>query len=81
VLYREILQVQSSQGPFQRLSELGTVSVTWTPTVPTSLGSPAGFPQRLVKLKLIETPERLAAWLRTRAPEAQGGSDGAAHVD
>lgn len=81
VLYREIQQVRSTQGWLQRLFGLGSVEVVWTPGAPTSLGSASKHSQRIVKLKLLPEPTRLADWLQWRARAARGEDVGVLHVE
>jgi hypothetical protein len=81
VFYREIQHVHSGQGWLQKLSGLGSVEVVWIPGARTSLGSASTHPQRIVKLKLLQEPERLATWLRGRAQAARGEDTGATRVD
>jgi hypothetical protein len=80
VLYPELRKVEVKQGWLERLFGFGTVRVTWTPTVPTSLGKAVGYPNRIIKIELLDDPKRLAAWLRERMPQASTGQQGGARV-
>lgn len=66
VPYAEIQQVEVKQGWLERLFGFGSLRVTWTPAVPTSLGKAVGYPNRAIDIPLLDDPKRLASWLRER---------------
>ncbi|WP_224362423.1 PH domain-containing protein [Hyalangium versicolor] len=73
VLYAELQQVEVRQGWLERLFGFGTVRVTWTPAVPTSLGKARGFSNRVIDIPLLDEPKRLAAWLEEQKAGAHVG--------
>jgi len=80
VLYAEVRKVEVVQGPLQRLLGSGAVRVTWTPSLPTSLGKETDFSCRTVRINLLDDPQRLAEWLRQRTSPAREGNAGGAHA-
>ncbi len=80
VRYASIQRVEVKQGLLERLYGFGSVRVTWTPTLVSSLGRAVGYPNRAVDIEMLDDPRRLAEWIRERAHAERVGSPGGTHV-
>ncbi|WP_395812515.1 hypothetical protein [Archangium minus] len=71
VRYSELRRVEVQRGWLQRLFGFGSIRVTWSSEEMTSSEGMAA-PSQTVDIDVLDEPERLAEWLRARAPTGKG---------